>query len=80
VDRSGDRGKARWNHEVPLAGKRVAVIGTGSTGVQIVCGLAGAARRVELFQRGAQWIFPLPNPAYSRLTKTLHRPSRRWPG
>jgi cation diffusion facilitator CzcD-associated flavoprotein CzcO len=64
---------ARWNHEAPLAGKRVAVIGTGSTGVQIVCGLAGEAGRVELFQRSAQWIFPLPNPAYSRLAKTLQR-------
>ena len=31
---------ARWNHRVGLSGKRVAVIGTGSTGVQIVCGLA----------------------------------------
>jgi len=64
---------ARWDHNVALAGKRVAVIGTGSTGVQIVCGLAGEASRVELFQRSAQWIFPLPNPAYSRVTKTLQR-------
>jgi cation diffusion facilitator CzcD-associated flavoprotein CzcO len=64
---------ARWDHDVALAGKRVAVIGTGSTGAQIVCGLAGEAGRVELFQRSAQWIFPLPNPAYSRLTKVLQR-------
>jgi len=64
---------ARWNHDVALRGKRVAVVGTGSTGVQIVCGLAGQAGHVELFQRSAQWIFPMPNPTYSRLGKTLQR-------
>jgi cation diffusion facilitator CzcD-associated flavoprotein CzcO len=64
---------ARWDHSVGVRGKRVAVIGTGSTGVQIVCGLAGEAGRVELFQRSAQWILPLPNPAYSGVTKALQR-------
>jgi len=51
---------ARWDHDVAVAGKRVAVVGTGSTGVQIVCGLAGQASHVELFQRSAQWVFPFP--------------------
>ncbi|WP_354701640.1 putative monooxygenase [Paraconexibacter sp. AEG42_29] len=64
---------ARWDHSVPLAGRRVAVIGTGSTGAQIVGGLAGVASEVRLFQRSAQWILPMFNPRYSRLTKLLHR-------
>jgi cation diffusion facilitator CzcD-associated flavoprotein CzcO len=64
---------ARWDHDVALRGKRVAVIGTGSTGVQIVCGLAGEAAHITLFQRSAQWVFPLPNPAYSRFVKRLMR-------
>jgi len=64
---------ARWDHDVALQGKRVAVVGTGSTGVQIVCGVAGEAGRVTLFQRSAQWIVPFPNPSYSRITKTLQR-------
>ncbi len=64
---------ARWDHDVPLEGKRVAVIGTGSTGAQIVCGLSGVTSRTLLFQRTAQWIAPLPNPAYSRLTRSAHR-------
>jgi len=64
---------ARWNHDVGSNDKRVAVVGTGSTGVQIVCGLAGQASLVQLFQRSAQWILPFPNPAYSRLGKTLQR-------
>jgi cation diffusion facilitator CzcD-associated flavoprotein CzcO len=62
---------ARWDHDVAVDGKRVAVIGTGSTGAQIVTALAGVTERLELFQRSAQWVFPLPNPSYSRLTHTL---------
>lgn len=64
---------ARWDHSADLTGKRVAVIGTGSTGVQIVCGLAGSVSKLELFQRSAQWILPLPNPGYRRWTGPLHR-------
>ncbi|MBJ8348736.1 NAD(P)/FAD-dependent oxidoreductase [Antrihabitans sp. YC2-6] len=64
---------ARWDHSVETTGKRVAVIGTGSTGVQIVCGLAEEVGRLELFQRSAQWILPTPNPAYTPLAGPLHR-------
>lgn len=64
---------ARWDHGVELRNRRVAVIGTGSTGVQLVCGLAGNASKVSLFQRTAQWVCPLPNPRYPRLTHFSHR-------
>jgi cation diffusion facilitator CzcD-associated flavoprotein CzcO len=64
---------ARWDHDVPLAGRRVAVIGTGSTGAQLVGALAGVAAEVKLFQRTAQWIMPMPNPSTSRLIRALHR-------
>src|SRR4051794_15046911 len=37
---------ARWDHSVTTDGARVAVVGTGSSGVQIVCALAGRARRL----------------------------------
>ena len=73
---------ARWNHAVDMTGKRVAVIGTGSTGVQIVCGLADSVERLDLFQRSAQWILPLPNPRYRRWTGPMHRTApvlSRWP-
>lgn len=56
---------ARWNHDVPLDGRRVGVIGTGSTAVQIVSGIVDRVARLTLFQRTAQWIFPQPNPRYS---------------
>lgn len=58
---------ARWDHSVELAGRRIAIVGNGSTGVQLICGLAGVAGRVVLFQRTAQWVLKLPNPRYTRL-------------
>jgi cation diffusion facilitator CzcD-associated flavoprotein CzcO len=64
---------ARWDHAVDMTGKRVAVIGTGSTGVQIVCGLAKEVERLELFQRSAQWILPLLNPPYTGLSGGVRR-------
>ena len=64
---------ARWDHGVRLAGRRVAVIGTGSTGAQLVGALGGVAGRLALFQRTAQWIAPMPNPPQPRLVNALHR-------
>ncbi len=56
---------ARWDHEVPLDDRRVGVIGTGSTAVQITSALADRVARFELFQRTAQWVLQVPNPAYT---------------
>ncbi|EHN10915.1 Cyclohexanone monooxygenase [Patulibacter medicamentivorans] len=64
---------ARWDHEVPVAGRRVGLIGTGSTGAQIVGALGGVAGDLKMFQRTAQWVFPMYNPRFSRLTRALHR-------
>ncbi len=47
---------ARWNHDVALAGKRVAVIGTGASAQQIVPAIAGTAARVIVYQRSPQWL------------------------
>ena len=56
---------ACWDHAVPLDGRRVGVIGTGSTAIQITSALAARAARYSLFQRTAQWIMPIENPPYS---------------
>lgn len=64
---------ARWDHSVELPGRRVAVIGNGSTGIQLVCGLAGVAEKLTLFQRTAQWVVRLPNPRYPGLAGRMHR-------
>ncbi len=53
---------ARWNHEVPIDGRRVGVVGTGSTAVQIVTAIAERVGDLRLFQRTAQWVLPMPNP------------------
>ena len=60
---------ARWNHEAKLAGKRVGVIGTGSTAIQIVGALTPEVGGISLFQRTAQWIMPQDNPAYTEQEK-----------
>jgi cation diffusion facilitator CzcD-associated flavoprotein CzcO len=64
---------AAWDHDVPLAGRRIGVIGTGSTGVQITRALAPIAGAYKLFQRTPQWILPLPNRRYSRISRALMR-------
>ncbi|MBI2704746.1 MAG: NAD(P)/FAD-dependent oxidoreductase [Actinobacteria bacterium] len=64
---------ARWDHDVPIAGKRVGVIGTGSTAVQIVAAIVGEAGHVSMFQRTAQWIMPQLNPPYSDDDKASFR-------
>ena len=56
---------SRWDHSVPLDGKRIGIIGTGSTGVQIISALASRAQKVEHYQRTAQWIMPVENSNYS---------------
>lgn len=56
---------ARWDHSVPLDARRVGVVGTGSSAVQIVSALAARVGELVLFQRTPQWISPTPNPAYT---------------
>lgn len=56
---------ARFDHSVVLDGKRVGVIGTGSTAVQITSALVERVARLSLFQRTAQWVMPVANPAYT---------------
>jgi cation diffusion facilitator CzcD-associated flavoprotein CzcO len=49
---------ARWEHEHDLTGKRVAVVGTGSSAIQLVPEVAQAAAEVLVFQREPGWIMP----------------------
>ena len=53
---------ARWPHEpVDFAGKHVAVIGTGATGVQTIQTIAGQVGHLTVFQRTPNWCAPLHN-------------------
>lgn len=64
---------ARWNHEVSLHRKRVGIIGTGASAVQIIPELAEVASSVHVFQRSANWILPKLDRPYYQWEKTLRR-------
>jgi cyclohexanone monooxygenase len=49
---------AGWPSDLALAGKRVGVFGTGSTGVQFICAAAREAEHLTVFQRSAQYCVP----------------------
>lgn len=56
---------ARWDHSVPLDGRRVGIVGNGSTGVQIISALVGRPGKLIHFQRSPQWIMPVENIPYT---------------
>ena len=64
---------ARWDHSVELQGKRIGIIGTGSSAIQIVGDLAGKVSKLVQFQRTPQWILPRANPPYSEQEKQAFR-------
>ncbi|GAB2467026.1 MULTISPECIES: flavin-containing monooxygenase [Streptomyces] len=49
---------ARWSNDVEFAGRKVAIIGNGSTGVQLLSKVAEKAESVTVYQRTPQWISP----------------------
>ena len=53
---------ARWNHDHPLAGRRVAVIGTGASAIQFVPEIQPRVGELTLFQRTPPWVLPRANP------------------
>ena len=64
---------SRWPDDLDLTQKRVGIIGTGSTGVQLVTALAGQTRSLTQFTRTPQWVAPGSNPKYRSLTRALYR-------
>ncbi|SEP27352.1 Predicted flavoprotein CzcO associated with the cation diffusion facilitator CzcD [Rhodospirillales bacterium URHD0017] len=66
---------ARWPHEpVSFEGKRVAVIGTGATGVQTIQEVAKTAGHLTVFQRTPNWCAPLHNAQISKEEMAEIRP------
>lgn len=64
---------ARWNHDVPIDGRRVGIVGTGSSAVQIVTAITKRVGELVLFQRTPQWIMPAENPPYTEEEKAHFR-------
>jgi cation diffusion facilitator CzcD-associated flavoprotein CzcO len=76
---------ARWDHSVSLKGKRIAVIGTGASSIQLVPELQQVASQLTLFQRTPPWIIPRADRPTSerrrrlfRRYPALQRASRSW--
>lgn len=64
---------AQWDHSVDLTGKRVAVIGTGASAIQLVPELQRIAGHVDLYQRTAPYVLPRHDRRYSSLEKAALR-------
>jgi len=60
---------AEWDHSVKLEGKRIGVIGTGSTACQAIPELINTGAEVSVFQRTPQWIINIPDRDYSEAAK-----------
>ncbi len=54
----------RWDHDVELAGKRVAVVGVGASAIQFVPEIAAEVGHLTIFQRSPNWVIPKPDRPY----------------
>jgi cation diffusion facilitator CzcD-associated flavoprotein CzcO len=63
---------AEWDHTVALDGKRVAVVGTGASVIQVVPAIAPEAGHVTVFQRSAPWLLPRGDREVPRVVRTLY--------
>jgi cation diffusion facilitator CzcD-associated flavoprotein CzcO len=68
---------ARWNDTLDLRDKRVAVIGTGASAVQVIPAIAGAVAHLTVFQRTPIWCLPKPD---SPIPAAVRRLFARVPG
>jgi len=71
---------SRWNHDYDLAGKRVAVIGTGASAIQFVPEIAPRVAQLQVFQRTPPWIVPKRDRTMTRAEHWLfeHVPGAHW--
>jgi cation diffusion facilitator CzcD-associated flavoprotein CzcO len=64
---------ATWDHAVDLRGKRVAVIGTGASAIQLVPQIAPQVQHLTVFQRTPAWIVPKADREFSPRQRRLRR-------
>jgi cyclohexanone monooxygenase len=64
---------ARWNHDYDLTGKRVAVVGTGASAIQIVPEIAERVAHLDVYQRTAPWVIPRHDREYTSLERLAFR-------
>jgi cation diffusion facilitator CzcD-associated flavoprotein CzcO len=64
---------AEWRHDVDLAGKRVAVVGTGCSAIQVVPAIQPLVEQVDVYQRSPGWTLPKMDYAYPEWAHALFR-------
>ncbi|MCC9309726.1 NAD(P)/FAD-dependent oxidoreductase [Kitasatospora sp. RB6PN24] len=64
---------SQWDHDYDLTGKRVAVVGTGASAIQIVPSIQPKVGRLTVFQRTPAWVLPKVDREISALEKAVHR-------
>ncbi len=64
---------ARWDHDVELRGKRVAVIGTGASAIQVIPAIAPEVAQLTVFQRTPIWCLPKPDAPLSPAARRVLR-------
>lgn len=64
---------AEWDHSVDIAGKRVGVIGTGASAIQIVPNIQPEVAELHVFQRTPPWVLPHTDRAITRFERWLYR-------
>jgi cation diffusion facilitator CzcD-associated flavoprotein CzcO len=62
---------ARWDHSFSLDRKRVAIIGTGASAIQIAPSIAPRVERLYVFQRTPPWIVPKPDRSFGDVERAL---------
>ncbi|EDY86257.1 monooxygenase [gamma proteobacterium HTCC5015] len=64
---------ARWNHDVDLTGKTVAIVGTGASAIQVVPSIADKVGELNVIQRTPPWVLPKPDTPIGGWMKSLFR-------
>ncbi|MYS12651.1 NAD(P)/FAD-dependent oxidoreductase [Streptomyces sp. SID4982] len=64
---------ARWDHDYDLRGKRVAMVGTGASAIQIVPSIQPEVRSLTVFQRTPPWVMPRMDRAIGTAERRLHQ-------
>ncbi|MGW4535517.1 flavin-containing monooxygenase [Nocardia sp. NPDC004340] len=64
---------ARWDDSVSIAGKRVGIIGTGASSLQVTPEIAPIVEHLDIYQRTPIWVIPKPNTAMPPLARALFR-------
>lgn len=64
---------AKWDRNIDIRGKRVAVVGSGASAIQVVPAVQPLAKELKVFQRTPSWVVPKADYEYSELEKMVYR-------